>query len=126
MAHYGSLPILQFCRLCKNIYLPAHKDQDFTFSITFIHKRSANYDMDDSVVAYFCFPKISVAIPMKPGDVIIFNPQEYHCVSSRSHEDDVILCVSVYLKSAIVGGHDNGQILSPKVKNVLSLYKNKI
>ena len=125
-------PTMDSCRFYssvafgKNIYLPAHKDQDFTFSITSIHKRSANYDMDDSVLAYFCFPKISVAIPMKPGDVIIFNPQEYHCVSSRSNEDDVILCVSVYLKSAIVGGHDNGQILSPKVKNVLSLYKNKI
>ena len=110
----------------KNIYLPAHKDQDFTLSITTIHKRSANYDEEDSVLAYFCFPKIATAIPMKPGDVIIFNPQEYHCISSRSNKDDVILCISVYLKSAIVGGHDNCQTLSSKVKNVLKLYRNKV
>ena len=32
------------------------------------------YDVDGSIVVYFCFPTLGVAIPLQPGDYLIFNP----------------------------------------------------
>ena len=102
----------------RNIYLPVHTDQDFTYSITSVHKRLRIYGDDDAVVAYFCFPQLSIAVPIRPGDVIIFNPREPHCISSRCCYDDDIICLSVYLKSALIGGNDNSTIVGPEVSKI--------
>jgi hypothetical protein len=91
----------------RNLHLPAHVDRDFTYSVVAVHKNVNSYELDDKIVVYFCFPCLGVAIPMKQGDVIIFNPQEPHAVSSRCEETDDILCLSLYLKSAVVGLNDN-------------------
>jgi len=90
-----------------NLHLPVHVDRDFTFSAVCVHQQRDHYLTDDPVVVYFCFPCLGVAIPLKPGDVIIFNPQEPHALSSRCHSGDEILCVSLYLKSAVVGLNNN-------------------
>jgi hypothetical protein len=90
-----------------NLHLPAHVDRDFTFSAVCVHQQLHRYTAQDPVVVYFCFPRLGVAIPLKPGDIIIFNPQEPHSVSSRCQTDDEILCMSLYLKTAVVGLNDN-------------------
>ena len=100
--YYGSLAI--GC----NVFLPCHVDQDFTMSIVQAFIRGVNkYDVDDSIVVYFCFPTLCVAIPLRPGDYLIFNPLIPHCVSSRCNRTQDVLLVTMYLKTAVVGLNNN-------------------
>ena len=63
--------------------------------------------MTDDIVVYFCFPTIGVAVPLRPGDYLLFNAKIPHCVSSRCRFDDEIVVTSMYLKTAIVGMNNN-------------------
>ena len=45
--------------------------------------------------------------------MILFNPKEPHAVSSRLRKEDDVVVLSLYLKTAIVGGNDNDAILTP-------------
>ena len=59
----------------RNVYLPSHRDKDFTYSIISVHLRDSIYhEADKRIVAYFGFPRLGVAIPLRPGDVLIINP----------------------------------------------------
>jgi hypothetical protein len=92
----------------RNVFLRCHSDEDFTMSVTQIYlKGSDQYGTSDQVVAFFCFPTLGVAIPMRPGDYILFDATIPHCISSRCHNSDDIMCVSFYLKSRVVGLNDN-------------------
>ena len=46
---------------------------------------------------------------LRSGDVIYFNSQLSHCVSSRCDGKRDAFCVSFYVASAVAGGHDNNQ-----------------
>ena len=85
-----------------NVYLNAHKDKDFTYCATSIHMRNP-YQESQRTVAFFAFPNIGIAIPLRPGDVLFFNPTEEHCISSRCCNNDDIYCMSLYLKSDNIG-----------------------
>ena len=104
----------------RNVHLPTHIDNDFTYSLVSVHKHVSKYKLSDDVVIYFCFPRLGVAIPMKPGDSILFNPQEPHAASSRCFSSDDILCMSLYLKSTLVGLNDNS---IPNTEKELQLVK---
>ena len=92
----------------SNVFLRCHTDEDFTFSIIQVFlKGTSQYRLDDQVVAYFCFPTIGVAIPLRPGDCVLFNIRIPYCISSRCKFEDEILCTSTYLKMAIVGMNNN-------------------
>ena len=92
----------------KNVFLRCHTDQDFTFSIIQVFlKGNHHYKVTDEVVVYFCFPTIGVAVPLRPGDYLLFNAKIPHCVSSRCRFEDEIVVTSMYLKTAIVGMNDN-------------------
>ena len=92
----------------KNVFLRCHTDQDFTFSIIQVFlKGHDRYQVTDDVVVYFCFPTIGVAVPLRPGDYLLFNATIPHCVSSRCRFEDEILVTSMYLKTAIVGMNNN-------------------
>ena len=96
-----------------NVFLRCHTDHNFTFSITQVYlKGSDRYCSGDHVVAYFCFPTRGVAIPIRPGDYIIFDATLPHSISSRCHRNDDIMCMSFYLKSKVVGMNDNSKPLS--------------
>jgi hypothetical protein len=91
-----------------NVFLRCHTDADFTFSIIQVFlKGKSQYLFDDDVVVYFCFPTIGVAVPLRPGDYLLFNAKIPHCVSSRCRFDDEIVVTSMYLKTAIVGMNNN-------------------
>ncbi len=112
-----------------NVFLHCHTDADFTMSITqvFLKGRSKHH-LNDDVVAYFCFPKLGVAVPLRPGDYLIFNALIPHCISSCSKLDDEIMCFSVYLKTSIVGMNNNDLALTPtqsRIVNKLQSYKLK-
>ena len=89
-----------------NSCLNCHPDKDFCTSAVTVHTRET-YTENHKVVAYFCFPLIGLAVPLRPGDTLFFNPREYHCISSRCDNKDDIYCVSLYLKSACVGLNNN-------------------
>ena len=58
-------------------------------------------------MCYFTFPTLGLAIALRPGDILNFNPQVYHSVSSLCDPKQNIWCASLYLKNAVVGGNDN-------------------
>ena len=78
------------------MYLQCHRDQDFTLSIAQIHLKGLDkYSVNDKIVVYFCSPTIGVAVALRPGDFLLFDATIPHCISSRSHKDDSIMCVSM-------------------------------
>jgi len=85
-----------------DVYLNTHTDKDFTYCCTTIHMK-VGYSLTHKIVGYFTFPRLGIAIPIRPGDVLFFNPQEPHCVSSRCDNADRIYCLSLYFKSDNIG-----------------------
>ncbi len=57
-----------------NIFLRCHTDEGFTMSIVqvFVNGKET-YHIDDAVFVYFCFPTLGVAVPLRPGDYLMFN-----------------------------------------------------
>jgi hypothetical protein len=90
-----------------NVYLRSHIDADFTMSIVQAHIDNHDYANDDKIICYFAFPRIGMAVALRPGDFLLFNPQEPHSVSSRCRREDEIFIISSYLKTAVVGLNDN-------------------
>ena len=99
----------------KNYYLNSHTDEDFFYSLTTtvsalgLREDIDRYAMDAPVCNYFTFAEQGVAVGMRPGDMLLFNPLYQHCLSSRTsmYESNDVFCLSLYLKTAIVGKNDN-------------------
>ena len=67
------------------------------------------YEIESPVIQHFCFPSFGKAIAIRNGDVLLFNPTVYHCLSKK---ESLFLNLNVfvnsfYLKSKIVGLNDN-------------------
>jgi hypothetical protein len=77
------------------------------------------------VVPYFCFPTIGVAVPLCPGDYLLFNAKLPHCISSQCKFEDEILCTSTYLKMTIVGKNNNDLPLTQEQARVIEQLKSK-
>jgi len=107
--------VLTNIALGMNVYLPQHKDQDAFLSATMVFDTNKS---DDDILAYFCFAGLGFAVAMHHGDVLIFDPLEPHCISSRAVGRD-IYCMSFYCKSALVGGNDNEREVTEAVLNKL-------
>jgi hypothetical protein len=118
---YGSLAS------ALNQYLNLHTDDDFFYSL--ITTASAHglkegidrYSMDAEVCNYFTFAEQGVAVALRPGDILIFNPRYQHCLSSRTsiYEKKDVFSLSLYLKTAIVGKNDNNLPLTDTEKQLL-------
>ena len=93
-----------------NVFLRTHVDSDFTMSIVQVHTERS-YTADDPISCYFCFPRLGIAVPLRPGDFFVFNPQEPHCISSRCNLDDDVYSISCYLKTRVVGLNDNSNVI---------------
>ena len=90
-----------------NVHLRTHIDGDFTMSIVQATIDNQDYVIDDKVICYFAFPRIGVAVALRPGDFLLFNPREPHSISSRCSREDDVYIISSYLKTAVVGLNDN-------------------
>jgi hypothetical protein len=44
---------------------------------------------------------------LRNGDLLLINPLLNHCISSRATKDEDVICTSLYLKTALVGGNNN-------------------
>jgi hypothetical protein len=108
----------------KNVFLWCHTDQDFTFSMIQVFlKGHDRYRVTDDVVVYFCFPTIGIAVPLRPGDYLLFNATIPHCVSSRCRFEDEIVVTSMYLKTAIVGMNNNDLPLTDEQASIIEQLK---
>jgi hypothetical protein len=111
-----------------NVFLQCRTDLDYTMSIAQVNLQGKdNYELHDEVVAYFCFPTLCVAVPLCPGDFLLFNALIPHCILPRCKQTDNIYCVSMYLKSAIVRTNNNllplttkQAILSKRYQQIIS------
>ncbi len=90
-----------------NVYLRSHIDRDFTMSIVQAHINNHDYQVNDRILCYFAFPRIGMAVALRPGDFLFFNPQEPHSISSCCKSEAKIFCISSYLKTGVVGLNDN-------------------
>ncbi len=65
-----------------NVFLCCHTDADFTMSISQVFLKGRNrYEIDNEVVVYCRFLTLGVAVPLWPGDFLMFNsliPTLYH------------------------------------------------
>jgi hypothetical protein len=107
-----------------NVFLNVHTDKDMTESLTTV---VAGPDVDpDMILFYFCFPVLGVAVPLRSGDCLSFNPQEPHCVSSRCHSDINAFCCSFYLPAGVPGKNkkDQGLKLTIESERQVSLVLN--
>ena len=84
-----------------------HTDDDYSRSVVSVHVENFQYRFLNHIVAYFCFPRIGIAVALRPGDILIFNAQEPHAISSRCRSNYKVLCGSMYLKTAVVGLNNN-------------------
>merc|ERR1712127_557412 len=110
------------CALGVNVCLNMHQDLgDFSWSDTSVHL-SGDHRPSDRVLAYFCFPTLGIAVPLRCGDHLLFNPAVPHMVSSRSRTSDKIYCVSLYMKKNLLGGNDNSLPLDETQKFILDAY----
>lgn len=107
---------------CINYSAPAHVDDDFVFSIHQVNCDSP-YAMEDKVCQHFCFPEFGVAIAQRPGDVLLFNPHVFHCLSERADEyvDVDVHVTSLYTKTAHVGKNNNSLPLTEDQTTYLQL-----
>jgi hypothetical protein len=124
--NYANPSIFNGIAFGVNVYLRAHIDHDFTYSVIQVHVDGIDYNLEDDVICYFCFPRLGIAVPLRPGDFLLVNALEYHCLSSRCKEDVDIFCVSSYLKTAVVGGNDNKRALSEEEQKCLVAYEKSI
>ena len=93
----------------------SHTDEDFFYSLTTTASAHGlkhdidRYKVDAEVCNYFTFAEQGVAIALRPGDMLIFNPLYQHCLSSRTsfYKNKDVFCLSLYLKTLIVGKNDN-------------------
>jgi len=92
--------------------LPCHTDNDFTLSVVSIHSKGVCYKSDDTVRAYFCFPTLKMAVPLRLGDLLVFNALVPHCISSKCNAGDNLYSISLYLKTGVVGLNDNSKNLT--------------
>jgi len=118
--YYGAMAVGQ------NVFLATHTDKDYAYSAVSVHCRFPCQINKQRILAYFAFPALGIAIPLRIGDVLFFNPNEPHCFSSRVTETDHLYCVSLYLKSALIGLNDNSIQLTDAQKSALEYKKSRL
>ena len=105
----------------RNVFLPCHTDDDFTMSMVQIFlKDHPRCQIDDEIVVHFCFPTLGVAVPLRPGDFLMFNALIPHCISSRCKQSDDVIALTMYLKTAVVGMNNNNLDLTPEQTALVS------
>ncbi len=80
-------------------------------SIVQAHTNNHDYQVDNKILCYFAFPRIGMAVALRPGDFLLFNHQELHSISSHCRSEDEIFCISSYLKMGVVGLNGNSNTI---------------
>jgi len=111
---------------------PAHVDDDsgyscFSVQTDNLDNNQTQYSMEAPVAHHFVFPTMGVAVAMRPGDVLFFNPLHYHCCSPKAgdYKDVPVFVSSLYLKTAVVGCNNNSVPLTQLQAKVLMMAQKK-
>lgn len=104
----------------RNVFLNVHTDMDFIWSLTTVVGPGEPME-SDPIACYFCFPTLGVAVPLRNGDLLLFNTQIPHCVSSRCNGQLDNYCVSMYMKALLVSGNDNSQVITDEEEKLAAL-----
>jgi len=65
--------------LAKGYCSPVHVDGDAYYSTLSCYDATAT---ENQTLYHFCFPTYGIAIPMRSGDIILFNPLVPHCATN--------------------------------------------
>ena len=93
----------------------AHSDDDAYFTALTVNVKKkgaaeATVPMEDMPICqYFCFPELGLAVALRPGDVLFFNPVKMHCCSLKTaaYADYDVHISSYYLKAGHIGLNNN-------------------
>ena len=94
--------------ITRNVQFRVHTEDDLTYCTVVVLKKDHVCSLNDDVAAYFCFSRLGLTVPMRPGDAVVFNLQEPRCLSSRCNSSDSIYGIAIFTKSRVAGGNDNG------------------
>ena len=110
----------------RDVCLNCHTDEDSMYGIVspIDANKSDRFRWESDICCYFSFPEFGFAVALRPGDILLFNPTTYHCISSRANPDQHIWCTTLYLKNAVVGGNNNSLPLSSAQTKVQQLFSN--
>jgi hypothetical protein len=103
-----------------------HTDSDFFLTVLCMYaldndesrpiaeRVAVNRKPDADPIVHFIFPEYNVAVPLRPGDVFIFNPLVYHGCSAtlQGYEGFDMNPMTMYTKAAVVGGNSSTRPLS--------------
>ena len=95
----------------RNVFLNVHTDRDLVWCLTTVIAEGL-VEVEDEVICYFCFPSLNVAVPLRNGDMLLFNPNVPHCVSSRCNGEKEAFCVSFYFDPLLPSENSNGHALT--------------
>ena len=109
----------------RNVFLNAHSDRDFVWSLTMI-VAGAIPTMDDAVVCYFVFPTLGLAVALRNGDMLLFNPKLTHCVSSRRDHTKNAFCLSFYMDPMLAGAEEVGKHTSEQDRKAQEFIRAKL
>lgn len=90
----------------ENYWSQAHTDDDVFFST--LSCMCKNGKDDKKVMYYFVFPEYKLKIPMKPGDIMVFNPLVLHSCSNCRVKDSHIFSAYVSKKTVVTTGMEKG------------------
>ena len=107
----------------RNIFLNVHTDADYFWTLMSVVTDECP-TTDSPIICYMCFPTLGIAVALRNGDLLLFNPLIPHCVSTRCDCTKEAYCVSMYMKSLLVGGSDNSKVLSEKDEEVAKFVLN--
>lgn len=113
---HGFVEMLPSMVIGESAYLVLHEDRDAHLGIVTVHCEDDLLEKDGrkcysrgtvpgDIVAYFVFPQHGYRVPLRSGDVLIFDAKEKHCISSATlkYLHKRFFCCSNYLKNDIAG-----------------------
>ena len=105
----------------ENYWSYSHQDEDFYFTVLSVMSRRT--EDNGKVLQYFIFPKFRLLIPMRTGDILLFNPRITHSCSNPSLPNTFIF--SSYVSNTTVLTAESNRIaknleIDELVKNIMS------
>ena len=109
----------------RDVCLSCHTDEDSIYGIVspIDASKKETFQWDAAICCFFTFPELGFAVALRPGDILVFNPTTYHCISSRANPNQHIWCTTLYLKNAVVGGNNNSLPLTATQSELCDMFK---
>jgi len=79
----------------KNYWSVIHLDDDYYYTTLSVLAEDGRDDL--AILYYFVFPEYNIAIPLRSGDVLLFNPRVAHCCTNPSKDGAMVF--SAYMSA---------------------------